>query len=212
MSIAGLVFVFILVRKWGIFARHNARRRQRSLLEPTSGSRSDIDYAKPRPKTWFRSSLNDDKPKPSGEYRPWKRSLAITKSAKDQLDGLASSAVPLSVLLYNTDPPTLKVNKSGSTPAIMFLRQVNDLENFPSYYQNLPKGIVGTWHNHVNDATMKNHDRRIFETIDKLVGPLVHVIAAKGRWQIYSAIDGPVFSRDRTEAGNQEANRNGKLA
>jgi len=202
--LASLVFVLMFARRLGILGARTVRQMQQHFLEP----RIDRDR---RRKAWFRApvaceSVNRE------DYKPWNLSLAITKSAKAQLDGIASSTIPLSVLLYNTDPPTYKVNKRRSVPAIMFLRQVNDLESFPSYYENLPKGIIGTWHNHLNDAKLKDHDRRIFEMIDKLVGPLVHVIAAKGRWQIYSAFDSPVFSRDRTEAGNQEANRNGKLA
>jgi hypothetical protein len=87
----------------------------------------------------------------------------------------------------------MKVIDKKILPVITAIETV-ELESFSQYYTKLPKTVVATYHQHETGTEILNHDERIFQTIDGLIQPKLHIIGAAGKYRIYCARDGPVIT------------------
>ena len=126
-------------------------------------------------------------------YKLYNDLLPMTKPIFQQFTTLTKSSDPVECLLLSTDPPTMKVIDKKILPVITAIETV-ELESFPQYYTKLPKTVVATYHQHETNTDMLSHDERIFQTVDGLMQPKLHIIGAAGKYRIYCARDGPVIT------------------
>lgn len=112
--------------------------------------------------------------------------LPMSNQVHEQLCALARSPTPNSALLLSTSPPTIKMAESGPAPVVTELRSVASLENL----QGVPKdgrNTVGSFHNHLNDLGLSPHDSRIFQNLDRWLGPKYHVVGSRQGLRVYVA-------------------------
>lgn len=123
---------------------------------------------------------------PQGGYVLCNDPLPMSNQVHEQICALARSPTPNSALLLSTSPPTIKMTESGPAPVVTELRSVPSLENFQGLSKDA-RNTVGSFHNHLNDLSLSQHDSRIFQNLDRLLGPKYHVVGSRQGLRIYVA-------------------------
>jgi hypothetical protein len=181
--------MFLFAKRLGIFNRNKIAELRRQYVP----NFSQIPLpARRRRFIWTRA--NNSKPESNqGNYKLHNDLLPMTKPIFQQFTTLTKSPDPVECLLLSTDPPTVKVIDKKILPVITAIETV-ELESFSQYYTKLPKTVVATYHQHETNTDMLSHDERIFQTVDGLIQPKLHIIGAAGKYRIYCARDGPVIT------------------
>jgi hypothetical protein len=183
--------MFLLAKRLGIFSRNKITEWRRQYVPNFSQLPLSV---RRRRFIWTRANSGPEASKqlPASNYKLHNDLLPMTKQIFQQFTALTKSSDPVECLLLSTDPPTMKVIDKKIVPVITGIENA-ELETFPQYYTKLPKTVVATYHQHKTSTEILNHDKRIFQTIDSLIQPKLHIIGAAGKYRIYCAHGGPVI-------------------
>lgn len=184
-----LVFMFLFAKRLGMFSRNKIAEWRRQY----SPNFSQIPLQRSRHFIWTRANNSEPEVSNQSNYKLYNDLLPMTKQIFQQFTALTKSSGPVECLLLSTEPLTMKVIDKKILPVITAIETV-ELESFPQYYTKLPKIVVATYHQHETGTEILNHDKRIFQTIDCLIQPKLHIIGAEGKYRIYCARDGPVIT------------------
>jgi hypothetical protein len=117
-------------------------------------------------------------------YQAWNGQLPMSRQVHDQLRALANNPTPVSAVLLSTNPPTIKITRTGPTPIVTELKTVTSLENLQTFPTS-DRSTIGTFHNHLKDSQLLEHDVGIFEKFDKWAGPKYHIIGSPKGLRFY---------------------------
>lgn len=188
--LASLAFMLLFARRLGIFSRKRISEWRREYVH----NFSQIHLPTTRRRfIWSRANNSGAEVSSQSSYKLYNDLLPMTKQIFQQFTALTKSSSPVECLLLSTNPPTMKVIDKKILPVITAIENV-ELENFPQFYTELPKTVVATYHQHETKTEILNHDERIFQTVDDLMRPKLHIIGAAGKYRIYCARDGPVIT------------------
>ena len=185
-----IVFMFLFAKRLEIFSRNKIAEWRRQYIPDFSQI-----HLPPRRRRfiWARANNSGREASNQSNYKLYNDLLPMTKPIFQQFTALTKSSDPVECLLLSTEPPTMKVVDKKILPVITAIETV-ELESFPQYHTKLPKTVVATYHQHETGTEILNHDERIFQTVDELMQPKLHIIGAAGKYRIYCARDGPVIT------------------